>query len=71
MPGLGAVEEGEGEPTNRQSGSGIAHISHLTTATTSSGVLLAWKTLNFSPFWPFLAILSRIYALFGAPFLQA
>ena len=64
MPGLGAVEEGEGEPTNRQSGSGIAHI--VTTATNGGGVLFAWKTLYFSPLWPFLAILSRIYALFGA-----
>ena len=30
--------------------------------------LLAKKTLNFGLFWPFLAILSRSYALFGAPF---
>ena len=65
---MGAVEGGEGEPTNRQSGSGIAHISHLTTATTSGGVLFAWKTLNFSQFWPFCAILSQFYALLGALF---
>ena len=29
--------------------------------------LLASKTLNFGQFWPFLAILSSIYALVGAP----
>ena len=26
------------------------------------------ETLNLGPFWPFLAILSQIYALFSAPF---
>ena len=30
--------------------------------------LLAWRTQNFGPFWPILAILSRIYALFGVLF---
>lgn len=30
--------------------------------------LLVSKTLSFAPFWPFLAILSRNHALFGAPF---
>ena len=38
----------------------IADISHY--ATTGGGGLL------FGQFWPFLAIFSQIYALFGAPF---
>ena len=33
-----------------------------------AGALLASKALSSGLFWPFFGILSRIYALFGAPF---
>ena len=45
----------------------IAHISHHWCTFFKLVPLLASKTLNFGQFWPFLAILSRIYALVGAP----
>ena len=53
-------------------GMAIAHISHdrqdWQWCTFLKPVpLLASITLNIGPFWPFLAILSRFYALFSAP----